>query len=66
MWVIKCQVVWKRIKRWLIGLYWYFVWGQLFFTHCHAIGASGETVNDKTIDKQGADKLLAALKSWYP
>ena len=35
---------------------------QLFFTHRHAIGASGETGDNKTIDKQGADKLLAALK----
>ena len=25
------------------------------FTHCHAIGASGETGDDKTIDKQGAE-----------
>ena len=35
---------------------------QLFFTHHHAIGAFGETGDDETIDKQGADKLLAALK----
>ena len=28
-----------------------------------AIGASGETGDNETIDKQGADKLLAALKS---
>ena len=39
-----------------------FIWGQLFFTHFHTIGASGETGDDETIDKQGADKLLAALK----
>ena len=37
--------------------------GQLFFTHHHAIGASGEIGDDETIDKQGADKLLAASKS---
>ena len=36
--------------------------GQLLFTHCHEINASGETGDNETIDKQGADKLLAALK----
>ena len=35
---------------------------QLFFPHYHEIGASGETGDDETIDDQGADKLLAALK----
>ena len=35
--------------------------GQLFFTHHYTIGASGKTGDDKTIDKQDADKLLAAL-----
>ena len=35
----------------------------LFFTHLHTIGASSETVVNETIDKKGADKLLAALKS---
>ena len=64
MWVTKCQVFWKRIKKWLIGLCWYFIRGvNRFFTHRHAIGASGETGDNETIDKQGADKLLAALKS---
>ena len=33
-----------------------------FLTHHHTIGASGETGDDETIDKLGADKLLAALK----
>ena len=32
------------------------------FIHYHTIGAFGETSDDKTIDKQGDDKLLAALK----
>ena len=36
--------------------------GKLFFTPCHAINASGETGDYKTSDKQGADKMLAALK----
>ena len=36
--------------------------GQLFFTHYHAISASGETGDDETMDKLGAEKLLAALK----
>ena len=36
--------------------------GQLFFTHSHNIDASGTTVDNETIDKQGADKLFAALK----
>ena len=36
--------------------------GQVFCTHNHTIGASGETNNNETIDKQGADKLLIALK----
>ena len=34
---------------------------QLFFTHPHTIGA-GEIRDNDMIDKQGADKLLAALK----
>ena len=34
---------------------------QLFFTHCYTIGAFGETGDDETIDKLGADKLLKAL-----
>ena len=34
---------------------------QLFFTHCHAISASGETVYDEIIDKEGAYKLLEYL-----
>ena len=34
----------------------------MFFTHHHTIGASGETGNNEKIDKQGADKLLEALK----
>ena len=33
-----------------------------FFTYCHTIGASGETGDNETMNKQGADKLLAALK----
>ena len=37
-------------------------WGQVFFTPHQTIGASGDTGDSKTIDKQGADKLLAALK----
>ena len=37
--------------------------GQLFFIHCHAIDASGETGDDEKIDRQGVDKFLAALKS---
>ena len=36
--------------------------GQLFCAHRHTIGASGEISDDETIDKLGADKLLAALK----
>ena len=36
--------------------------GQLFFNHYHANGASDEIGDDKTINKQGADKLLKALK----
>ena len=36
--------------------------GNFFFTSCHAIGASVETGDYKIIDKQGAHKLLAALK----
>ena len=35
---------------------------QLFFTHYHAIGSSGETGDSEIIDKQGADKLLVCLK----
>ena len=35
---------------------------QLFLAHHHTISASSETGDDKTIDKQGIDKLLAALK----
>ena len=35
---------------------------ELFFTHHHAIGASGETGDDEKIDNQSVDKLLAALK----
>ena len=34
----------------------------MFFTHRHTIGASGKTGVDETIDKLGADKLLASLK----
>ena len=40
--------------------------GQPFFTHSHAIGASDETCDDETIDNQGTDKLVAALKRLYP
>ena len=36
--------------------------GQLFYTYCNIIIASVETGYDETIDKQGADKLLAAWK----
>ena len=36
--------------------------GQLFLTHCHITDASGETGDDDTIDKQGVNKLLVALK----
>ena len=39
---------------------------QLFFTHCHAIGASSKTSDDDTIDKHGANKVFKALKRWYP
>ena len=38
--------------------------GQLFFTHCYAISASSKTGDNETIDKQGVDKLLAALKKY--
>ena len=38
----------------------------MFFTHCHTIGASSYTGDNEIIDKQGADKLLAALKRQYP
>ena len=49
------------VKDWLV--YAGFLYGgQLFFTHHHAIGAFGKTGDDETIDKQGTDKLLAALK----
>ena len=34
--------------------------GQLFFTYRRAIGASGEISDDETMDKLGANKLLAA------
>ena len=37
--------------------------GQLLFTHCYTIGASGETGDDEKIEKQDADKLLTAFKS---
>ena len=37
--------------------------GQLFFVHHHAISAFGETDDNETIDKQGADELLVSLKS---
>ena len=35
--------------------------GQLVFTHCYAIGASNETDDNDTNDKQGTGKLLKAL-----
>ena len=35
--------------------------GQLFFTHCYTIGASNETGDNETNDKQGTGKLLKAL-----
>ena len=57
----------KRVKKVIIGLCWYFVRGQLFFTHHHSTNASGETGNDdETTDKQGADKLFTALKRYHP
>ena len=34
-----------------------------FFTHRYAIGAIRKTGDDETIDKEGANKLLTALKS---
>ena len=40
----------------------FYIGDQLLFTHYHAIGASGKTGDNEIIDKQGADKLLAALK----
>ena len=39
---------------------------QSFFTHNHAISAFSETGDSETIDKQGSDKLLAALKRYFP
>ena len=36
--------------------------GQLFFTYRHAISAFGWIGDNATIEKQGADKLLAAFK----
>ena len=39
-----------------------FYGGQLFFAHHHNIGASGEIGDYETVDKQSANKLLAALK----
>ena len=46
----------------LAGLCWYFIWGQLFLTHCYITGAFGETCNNETIGKNGSDKLLSPLK----
>ena len=48
------------MTNWLILVF--YMWGNWFFAHCHTISASGETGDNETIDKQGADKLLAALK----
>ena len=53
----------KRIKKGLL-IFGGILYGvYLFFTHCHAIGAFGKTGDDETIDRKGALKLLAALKS---
>ena len=54
----------KKRTNWFILVF--FCRGQLFFTQDHAISASGEACDDEIIDKQGAKKLLEALKRWYP
>ena len=58
----KLEVVWQRVKKGLIGLWWFLYGGQLFATYHNTIGTSGKTGDDETIDKRGTNKLLAASK----
>ena len=51
----------KGLKNWLVYSGILYI-SQLVFSCCYTLGASGKMGDDKIIDRQGADKLLAALK----
>ena len=40
----------------------FFIGVTYSFTYCHTIGAYSKTDDDKILDKQGYNKLLAVLK----